>query len=407
MGEDAIAARTSLRALEGIRVIDASTFLAGPHCATLMAEFGAEVIKVEMPGLGDSLRQLGMMKEGTSLWWRVEARNKKTITLDLRKPAGKDLLKRLVDRSDVLIENFRPGTLEKWGLGWEDLHIMKPGLVMLRISAFGQTGPNKDRPGFARIAMAFSGLTYLTGFPDRPPANPGTTSLADYLTGVYGAFGVMAALRHRDLTGVGQYIDIGLYESVFRILEDVAIVYDQTGISRERVGSMNHGASPHDHYRCGDGQYIALACSNDTMFRRLCEAMGQPETANRPEFTSNPKRVENRSAVDNLVTEWLARWTAEEALRILQQHEVPAGPIYSMAGIFEDEHYQARQNIVTVGDQRLGSIRMSGVVPRLSLTPGRVEHGGRDLGQDNEAIYGEVLGLTESEIEDLRTNHVI
>lgn len=407
MSQDPSQATAAARPLDGIRVLDISTFLAGPHCATLLAEFGAEVIKVELPGIGDSLRKLGYIMEGSSLWWRVEARNKKTVTLDLRKPEGKDLFKRMVAKSDIVVENFRPGTLEGWDLSWDVLHAVNPGLIMVRISGFGQTGPNAGRPAFGRIAQAFAGLTYLCGYPDRAPATPGTASIADFLSGVYGAYGAMLALRHRDRTGEGQYIDIGLYESIFRILEDTAILYDQTGCVRERMGTGTQNAVPHNHYECADGEWIAIACTNDTMFQRLCQAMGKPELAQDPEYATNARRVANREQVDALVQAWFRTVPLAEALRILDRHEVPAGPIYSIEGIFKDEHYAFRNDIIAVEDPKLGMVKMSNVVPRLSLTPGRVEHPGRELGQDNEAVYGGLLGLDAAQIAALREAKVI
>ncbi len=395
------------RPLTGIRVLDTATFIAGPHCATLLGEFGAEVIKVELPGIGDSLRRLGQMFAGDSLCWRVEGRNKKTITLDLRKPAGQDLFKRLVAKSDVVVENFRPGTMERWNCGWEQLQKVNAGLVMVRISAYGQTGPNAPRPGFGRIAQAYGGLTFLSGYPDRAPATPGTASIADYLSGVYSAFGTLAALRHRDATGEGQYIDIGLYESIFRIMEDTAALYGHTGQIRQRMGTGTQNAVPHNHYECADGEWIAIACTNDTMFQRLCEAMDRRELAVHPEFATNAKRIENRKTVDEIVQSWLHTLPSKEALKLLDEKEVPSGPIYSIAGIFEDEHYQARGDIISVEDPKLGAIKMSAVVPRLSLTPGYVSHGGRALGEDNDEVYGQLLGLSAEAIAALRAEQII
>ena len=305
------------------------------------------------------------------------------------------------------MENFRPGTLEAWNLGWDVLHEVNPGLVMVRISAFGQTGPEASRPGFGRIAQAFAGLTYLCGFPDQPPVTPGIASIADYLSGVYGAYGVMVALRHRETTGEGQYIDIGLYESIFRILEDTAILYDQTGCVRERMGTGTQNAVPHSHYECRDGGWIAIACTNDTMFQRLCQAMGRPQLTLEPGFRNNAERVANREAVDQTVQGWLLTLSEAEALRVLDQNEVPCGPIHSIAGIFADAHYKAREDIIAVEDPKLGPVRMSNVVPRLSVTPGRVDFPGRALGQDNEEVYGRLLGLSAAELADLHDQKVI
>ena len=295
------------------------------------------------------------MMEGDSLLWRVEARNKKTTTLDLRKPAGQAIFKRLAEKADVVVENFRPGTLEAWNLGWQVLHEVNQALVMVRISAFGQTGPEASRPGFGRIAQAFAGLTYLCGYPDQPPLTPGIASIADYLSGVYGAYGVMVALRHREATGEGQFIDVGLYESIFRILEDTAILYDQTGCVRERMGTGTQNAVPHNHYECQDGGWIAIACTNDTMFQRLCQAMGRPRLTQEPGFRTNVERVANRETVDSAVQGWLRTLPEAEALRVLDKYEVPCGPIHSIAGIFEDAHYRARDDIITVDDPKPGT----------------------------------------------------
>lgn len=395
------------RPLAGLRVIDLATFLAGPHCATLMAEFGAEVIKVEMPGQGDSLRQLGTVHGDSSLWWKIEARNKLAVTCDLRKPAGQALIKRFVSSADIVVENFRPGTLEAWGLGYEDLRAVNPAIIMVRISAFGQTGPNARRPGFGRIAQAFAGLTYLCGFPDRPPVTPGTASIADYLSGVYGCVGALIALRHRDRTGEGQFIDIGLYESIFRIVEDLCPLYDQLGIVRERLGTGTQNAAPHGHFPCGDGEWIALACTNDTMFRRLARAMGRPELVDDDRFATTAARVSHREEIDSLVAGWTSRHTLAETTRLLDEHEVPNGPIYSIAGIFRDEHYRQRQAIISVDDPQLGPLRMPAVVPRLSLTPGQVEYPGKSLGADNDRVYGRLLGLSPAEIAELREQGII
>lgn len=399
--------RLSARPLDGIRVLDISTFVAGPHCATLMAEFGAEVIKVELPGIGDSMRKLGYMMEGSSLWWRVEGRNKKTITLDLRKPAGKEIFKRLVATSDVVVENFRPGTLEAWEVGWDTLQAINPRLILVRITGFGQTGPEATRPAFGRIAQAFAGLTYLCGYTDRAPATPGTASIADFLSGVYGAYGALLALRHREQTGEGQFVDVALFESIFRILEDTAILYDQTGCVRERMGTGTQNAVPHNHYECGDGGWIAIACTNDTMFQRLCQAMGRPDLPQHSEYATNAKRVANREAVDKIVQDWLLTLTEAEALKLLDHNEVPCGPIHSIEGIFNDAHYAARESIIAVEDPKLGMVRMSNVVPRLSRTPGRVEHTGRELGQDNDEVYHQILGLSKAELDNLREERVI
>ena len=289
------------RPLAGVRVLDIATFLAAPFAGTVLADFGAEVIKVEQPRIGDPLRRFGTPTDaGDSLVWLSEARNKKSITLDLRAPEGAEILRRLVRESDVVLENFRPGTLESWGLGYEALRDINPGLVMLRISAYGQTGPMRDKPGFARIAHAFAGLTALSGEKDGPPVVPGSTSLADYISGIWGALGVVLALRVKERTGRGQFIDIALYESVFRLLDEIAPAYAKTGFVRERMGADTVNVAPHSHYRTATGQWVAIACTSDKMFERLAQVMGKPQLAAMPEFAdqSGPRRAQGRDQRD-------------------------------------------------------------------------------------------------------------
>src|SRR5574337_409637 len=269
------------QALEGLTVLDLATFVAAPVCATLLGEFGAEVIKVEQPGTGDDLRRLGRQADGVSLWWLAEARNKKSITCNLRTAEGQELIKRLVARSDVVAENFRPGTLERWNLGYEALRAANPGIIMVRISAFGQTGPYRERPGFGRIAAAVGGISYLSGHPDRPPVTPGTPTIPDYLAGVMGAVGALIALRHRERTGEGQVVDVALYEPILRMLDELIPVYGATGHVRERIGSGTEYVVPHNHYRTRDGQWLAIACTNDRMFERLLRAMGREDLKER------------------------------------------------------------------------------------------------------------------------------
>jgi len=284
-------------ALAGVTVLDLATYLAAPVCATLLGEFGADVIKVEQPRVGDDLRRLGRPvapSAGGSYWWFVEARNKKSITCNLRDPEGQALIRRLVTDAHVVTENFRPGTLERWNLGWPELSAIRPALVMVRISAFGQTGPNRERPGFGRIAAAVGGLSYLAGYPDRAPVSPGTPTVPDYLAGVFGAVGALVALRHAERTGEGQVVDLALYEPVLRVLDDAIAVYGGTGQVRERIGSGTESAVPHNHYRTRDGRWIAIACTNDRMFARLLQAMQRPDLAGDLRMTTTPARLENR-----------------------------------------------------------------------------------------------------------------
>ncbi|HKB24805.1 MAG TPA: CoA transferase [Methylomirabilota bacterium] len=396
-------------ALAGVTVLDLATFLAAPVCATLLGEFGAEVIKVEQPGVGDDLRRLGRAAPtGASYWWLVEARNKKSITCNLRDPEGQALLKRLVAGAHVVTENFRPGTLERWKLGWDELSAVRPSLVMVRISAFGQTGPRRARPGFGRIAAAVGGLAYLSGYPDRPPVSPGTPTVPDYLAGVFGAVGALVALRHAERTGAGQVVDVGLYEPVLRVLDDAIAVFGATGRVRERIGSGTESAVPHDHYQSRDGRWLAIACTNDRMFERLAQALGRPELAADPRMATTRARLEHRGLVDDLVAAWVAERDADAALAALEAAEVPSSLVASVRDLFEDPQVRAREDILSVPVPGLGTLAMPAVVPRLTLTPGRVERAGPATpGENNEEIYGERLGLPRAELERLRARGVI
>ena len=398
----------TVKPMQGIRILDVSSFLAGPFCATQLAEFGAEVIKIELPKVGDALRKFGtIIKSGDSLPWLQECRNKKSATLDLRKPEGADLLKRLVREADVLVENFQPGTMEKWGLGWDVLSRANPGLVMVRISGFGQTGPYSPRPGFGRIGNAFGGLSYLAGYPDRPPVTPGSATIPDYLAGLYGALGVMFALRARDMTGRGQFIDIGLYEPVFRILDELAAAYHYKGYVRERMGPGTVNVVPHSHYPTKDGKWIAIACTNDKIFARLADAMGEPEVAGEGKWGKVRDRDRDRAEVDAWVTRWTQQHSLADLIARCIEFEVPCGPVNSIAEIFKDPQYAARENIKLVSDPRVGEIAMPNVCPRLSDTPGSVEWLGPRLGEHNAEVYGRLLGLPQAEIARLQDKGVI
>ncbi|MGC2856625.1 CaiB/BaiF CoA transferase family protein [Novispirillum sp. DQ9] len=392
--------------MRGVRVLDAATFIAGPYAGAILAEFGAEVIKVEQPAGGDPMRRFGTATpRGDTLAWLSEARNKRSVTLNLGKPEGAALFKRLAATADVVIENFRPGTLEKWGLGWDDLRAVNPRLVMLRVSGYGQTGPYRDRPGFARIAHAVGGLSYLAGMPGETPVTPGSTSLGDYMSGLYGAIGILLALRHRDATGQGQFIDIGLYESVFRVLDELAPRYAFEGTVREREGAGTLNACPHGHFQCGDGEWIAIACTNDKMFARLCKAMARPDLAER--FAAVADRLRDRMIVDGEVAAWTRAAPRAAILERCLAEEVPAGPINSIADIFDDPHFAARGNILRVADAVLGEVAVPNVVPRLSATPGMVQSLGPALGEGNADIYGGLLGLDEADLRALKERGVV
>ena len=391
-------------ALEGLRVIETASFIAGPYCAAQLAEFGATVIKVELPGSGDALRAFGTASEaGESLAYLSECRNKQSVTLDLRRPEGRDLFLRLIADADVWIENFQPGTVERWGIGWDVVSELNPRLVMARISGYGQTGPYRDRPGFGRIANAFGGLSFLAGFPDRPPTTPGSATLPDYLAGLFAAQGVLLALRARDtVTGRGQVIDVGLYEGIFRILDELAPAYDRKGFVRQRMGPGTVNVVPHSHYPTSDGRWIAIACTNDKMFARLADAMGRPDLATPERWARLADRDRDRDDVDRVVGEWTAQHPRARLLELCAEYQVPCGPIYSVDEIFDDAQYAARANISWVEDPRLDRpLPVPAPVPRLVDTPARIEHLGPPLGEHNRSVFVDQLGLSEDELARL------
>jgi succinyl-CoA:(S)-malate CoA-transferase subunit B len=399
---------TSNPALAGLRVLDISTFVSAPFAAACLAEFGAEVLKIEKPGAGDSLRQLGTPSPtGDSYFWLSEARNKKCITLDLRKPQGAELFRRMVKKADVVIENFRPGTLEKWGVGFADLLAINPALVMLRVSAYGEKGPKSHLPGFARIAQAYAGLTYLVGRPDTPPLIAGSTTLADYITGLYGAFGILVALRVRDQTGQGQYIDIGLHDGIFRFLDEIASVYDQTGEVRERMGTETPSSTPHSHYPTRDGKWVAIACTNDKMFERLANVMAQPDLARDDQYGLKPKRLEARYRINQLVSDWTSKFDRDEVIRLCCDGDVPCGPVNSIAEIFAEEQFWVRDTLTRVAHEGVGDLAVPGVIPRLSETPGTIQHLGGRLGESNAEVFRDWLDIGESELRALQKAGVV
>ncbi|MFP6560261.1 CaiB/BaiF CoA transferase family protein [Paraburkholderia sp. B3] len=396
-----------MKALDGLRVLDLGTFVAGPFCATILAEFGAEVIKIEPPDSGDSLRRFGTPTEcGDTLMWLTESRNKKCVSLNLADPRGQAMLRELAATCDIVVENFRPGVIEKWGLDFETLHEMNPRTILVRISAYGQDGPSRFKPGFARVAHAFSGLAYLAGEPDRIPVTPGSTSLADYGSGMYGAIGALIALQARERTGRGQCVDLALYESMFRVLDEMVPVYHKFGRVRERMGANAVNVAPHAHYRSRDGRWIAIACTNDKIFRRFANVMAQPELADASRWGHVANRVADIEEVNRVVQEWVGAREHGEVLRACDAGDVPASLIYSVADIFEDEQYRARGNI-RVMPSRAGEVAVPDVIPKLSDTPGCVEWLGATLGSHNDEIYRNLLGLTDSDLAALRTAGVI
>ncbi len=407
--KDATAQDDTARPMSGIRVIDVGNFLAGPYAAAILGEFGAEVLKVEHPIAGDPMRRFGTAtsRPDATLKWLSESRNKKSVTIDLRQPDGVALFLKLVAKSDVLIENFRPGTMEEWGLGWNELRAANPALVMLRVSGYGQTGPYRRRSGFAHIAQAFGGLNYLAGFPGETPVLPGTVPLGDYIASLFGAIGIMIALRHKDATGRGQVIDVGIYEAVFRVLEEIAAAYGVDGRIREREGSGSFVACPHGHFKTKDDKWIAIACTTDKMFERLSVAMGQPHLASSGLYGDQRKRLAARDAVNQIVIEWVGSMSRDEVLTRCLAEEVPVGKVNSIADIFEDEHFIARGNLAHFDEPGIGDVVIPGVVPTLSATPGRITNLGPTLGNATTDVLHELLGMTTAEIQRLRQQKII
>jgi succinyl-CoA:(S)-malate CoA-transferase subunit A len=395
--------------MSGVRVIDVGTFLAGPYSASIMGEFGAEVLKVEYPIGGDPMRRFGTQtqRDDASLAWLSEARNKKSVTIDLRRPQGVELFIKLVSKSDVLVENFRPGTMEEWGLGWDVLSAANPGLVMLRVTGYGQTGPYRRRTAFAHISHGFGGLSYLAGFPGETPVVPGIAPLGDYISSLYGVIGVLIALRHKEETGVGQVVDIGIYEAVFRQLDEMATVYGTFGKIREREGAGSFVAVPHGHFRTKDGHWVAIACTNDKMFERFAEVMGRPELASSSLYGEQRKRLAASSQVIAIVTEWTATLDCKELLDRCIANQVPVGKLNSIADIFADEHFKARGNLLELVEEGLGKVVVPGVVPTLSETPGRVTNLGPRLGNATYEVMRELLELPAAEITRLRQQRII
>ena len=394
--------------LEGVRVIDVSTFISGPFATTQLAEFGAEVIKLELPVVGDPLRKFGTVTpNGDTLPWLSECRNKKSATLDLRKPEGAELLKRMCAEADILVENFQPGTMEKWGIGWDVLHAINPRLIMVRISGYGQTGPYSGRPGFGRIGNAFGGLSYLAGYPDRPPVTPGSATIPDYLSGIYGAMGAMLAMEARRKTGRGQVVDIGLYEPVFRILDELAPAFHHKGYVRERMGPGTVNVVPHSHYPTKDNRWIAIACTSDKIFARLAAAMGASALSGDGKWGTIRQREAARAEVDAYVGAWTSSLTRDELLQTCEEEQVPCGPVYAIDEIFEDPHYKARGNILMMQDPRIGELAIPNLVPRLSETPGEVKWLGPAMGEHNGEIYRDWLKLSDAEMEALTAARVI
>lgn len=389
-------------------MIDASSLLAGPLIATHLADYGADVVKLERPGVGDSLRNIGWEKDGVPLWWKVVGRNKKSMTLDLHDPEAQEIVRKLCADADVFIENFRPGRLESWGLGWEQLRDINERLIMVRTTGFGQFGPNSQRPGFGTLAEAMSGFAYVTGHPDGPPTLP-PFGLADSVAALMGTSATMFALYERDAggSGRGQYIDLAILEPMFSILGPQATVYDQLGIVQERMGNAIPFVCPRNMYRTSDDSWLALSASAESIAQRVFDIIGRPEMASDPRYSTNAARLKHREEVDAAISAWMSRHTKEEVMAAFDVGEGAIAPVFSIEDLMHDPHLAKRRSIVDVPDEELGSVRMQGIFPLLSRTPGRVAWAGPQLGQHTEEILAGRLGFSSEEIETLRSRGAI
>ena len=392
--------------LEGIRILDVGTRIAAPFAATLLADFGAEVWKIELPGSGDFLRQIGPFDGPHSLFWAVEGRNKKSVTLDLRKPRGQELFRRMVPLADVIVENFQPGKLEGWGLGYDVLERLNPGVVLTRATVYGQDGPYRDRPGLDRNGISMGGLLYLTGYRDRPPVRPGIL-VSDYLTAVFNALSIMIALHERGKSGRGQVVDLALYESVLRLLEHTVAAYDRLGIVREREGNRLANSAPLDTWETRDGKFLSIVAAGDVLFPRLARAIGREDLLTDPKFRTLKDRARHGDEINGIVADWCRAHDAAEIEEWMLAAQVPVCRAYSVADIVADPHVAARGDVETVDDPALGPIRMQGVYPRFSRTPGAIRRGAPRLGEHDDEVYGGVLGLSAAEIAELRRDGVI
>ncbi|WP_353738636.1 CaiB/BaiF CoA-transferase family protein [Comamonas sp.] len=393
--------------LSGLRILDLGTMIAGPVACTLFADLGAEVIKVEVPERGDTVRDIGPFVDGECLYWHVEARNKKSVTLNLRVPEGQAMLCEMVKHADAVVENFRPGTLEKWNLGFDELRKHNPKLILLRISGFGQSGPYRERAGYDRIGLAFGGLMGITGYPDRPPVRSGT-STADYQTALMGAFSLMAAIHHRDhLGGEGQEIDLSMYESIIRFTEVLVPEYDRLGVVRERRGNKHFAAAPGEHFQTSDGRYLILTVSADAGFQRLCHAMSRTDLLQDARYAAHSSRWEHVDELNRILGNWIATTPVKQLCKALDAAKLAYSFIYSIDDIMKDPHYAERGSIVSVDHPRIGPVKMAGVFPRFSNVQHKPIEPAPDLGQHNAEYYGQVLGIAPDRLQALAARGVI
>ena len=394
--------------LAGLRVLELGSLIAGPFATRMLADLGADVVKIEAPGRPDPMRAWGVERyEGRALWWPIQSRGKRLVTCNLRAPEGQELLRKLAGSSDVLVENFKPGTMERWGLGPDDLEKVNPGLVYARISGYGQTGPYAERPGFASAGEAMGGMRYLNGFPEGPPPRAGL-SLGDSLAALYATVGILAALRHRDATGEGQVVDASIIESCVAMLESIPAEYGKVGAIREPAGTGLPKNAPSNVYRSGDGKWVVIAANSDNLWPRLCKAMDRERWLEDPRFTTHELRGENQAELDGLIGEWVAEHDAAEIDRLMLEAGVVSAPVYSISDLFEDPHVKDREMLVGVEDPEIGEVIGPGVFPKLSRTPGRREHRAPlEPGEDNADVYGELLGIDRSQLARLESEGVI
>lgn len=393
--------------LSGLRVVEMGSLIAGPFCGQILGDFGAEVIKIEDPGKGDPMRQWGRtLPQGLSPWWPVIARNKKSVTLDLRKPEGQQIAKDLIAKADILVENFRPGALEKWGMGYDALSTANPGLVMARVSGFGQTGPMAHRAGYALVGEAMGGLRHVTGEPDRPPARAGI-SIGDSLAGIHAALGVLMAIHARHRTGRGQVVDAAIYESVLAVMENLVTEYALTGYVRERSGSILPGIAPSNAYPTKGGETVVIGANQDTLFARLAEAMGRPELAKDPRYATHAARGERQAELDALIADWTSTRATDEVLALMDRHGIAAGRVFRAPDMLEDPQFAAREDIIELPHPVFGAVKMQNVFPKMSATPGEVRWAGPALGEHTEEVLAEVAGLSAERIARLRAERVI